>query len=314
LNARSIHSVTLSTAQRRARIRVPTIASVSRVALDNALVAAARQQGAGFLPETRACLLRSESTGRRLQLTNDRGERLEVEASVVLAADGIAGDLLRHEPGAAMRIWPRSRIGIGLWLPEGGDDFERDTIYMGCARHGYLGVVRTEGNSLDLAAAVDRSFVQQMGGPAPAALNMLGETRLPALPGLEVKSWRATPALTRRRQPCAFRRVFAIGDAASYVEPFTGDGIAWAMWSAIAVTPLAIRASYQWRDEMIDQWSRLHRNLFGQRQRISRWLAIALRHARARRLGVAALSKAPLLAQPIVRFMHPVHHRRHCQA
>ena len=47
--------------------------------------------------------------------------------------------------------------------------------------------------------------------------------------GLLDVQWHGTPGLTRRTRPLARDRLFYLGDAAGYVEPFTGEGIAWAL-------------------------------------------------------------------------------------
>jgi flavin-dependent dehydrogenase len=40
--------------------------------------------------------------------------------------------------------------------------------------------------------------------------------------------------------------LFVIGDAAGYVEPFTGEGMAWALAAADGLAPLAARAVGAW--------------------------------------------------------------------
>ena len=67
---------------------------------------------------------------------------------------------------------------------------------------------------------------------------------------------KGTAPLTRRTTPIAEERLFLLGDAAGYVEPFTGEGIAWALVAGLAVAPLAIRAAKQWHPSLGVDWSR----------------------------------------------------------
>lgn len=88
------------------------------------------------------------------------------------------------------------------------------------------------------------------GGLGRAAARLVREAGWPAPELFAELSWRGTPALTRRRTRISEERVFVLGDAAGYVEPFTGEGMAWALASGAAVAPLAARAVGEWRPEL----------------------------------------------------------------
>ncbi len=100
---------------------------------------------------------------------------------------------------------------------------------MACGRRGYLGLVRLEDGRLNLAAALDPCWMRVCGGPGPAAARLLAEVGWPPVPNLAEQNWRGTPALTRQARRRAAERLFLIGDAAGYIEPFTGEGMAWAL-------------------------------------------------------------------------------------
>ena len=110
---------------------------------------------------------------------------------------------------------------------------------MTCGTGGYLGLVRLEDDRLDLAAAFDADWMRRAGGPGAAAKALLSEAGWPAPFDLLKSTWRGTPALTRQARRLAAERVFVLGDAAGYVEPFTGEGMAWALAAGVAVAPLA---------------------------------------------------------------------------
>jgi 2-polyprenyl-6-methoxyphenol hydroxylase-like FAD-dependent oxidoreductase len=283
-------------------LALPAGVALSRLAFDVALAAEAVQAGAAFLAETQAGPTTSASAARLVRL-QCRGQSVEVRARVVLAACGLSGSF-----GAEQRpeIAAGSRIGAGLLLPDGPAFFAPGTIYMACGRSGYLGAVRVENGQLDLAAALAPEAVRAAGGPGRAAEALLEGTGWPAIPGLHRGPWRGTPALTRRAGRLAAPRLFFLGDAAGYVEPFTGEGIAWALASAHAVVPLALRGVYSWQPELAAEWTTLHRRLVGRRQWMCRALAAALRRPWLTRGLVEGLARLPGAAAALLRWFHAV--------
>ena len=124
---------------------------------------------------------------------------------------------------------------------------------------------------------------------------------LPAVECLEEQAWRGTPRLTQRPQALALERLFRIGDAAGYVEPFTGEGIAWALASGLAVAPLVREAAAEWRDSLVTRWETTYHRVIGRRQRLCRGLRSLLHLGRVLPLALTALSALPGLAAPLVR-------------
>jgi 2-polyprenyl-6-methoxyphenol hydroxylase-like FAD-dependent oxidoreductase len=160
--------------------------------------------------------------------------------------------------------------------------------------------VRVEDDRLDVAAAFDASFVKSAGGPGVAAETVLQEVNWPVPGGLAELPWRGTPALTRRPARLAGRRLFVVGDAAGYVEPFTGEGMAWAVASAAALAPLAARAIREWDDGLVSEWEATHSRVVGRRQRVCRVVSRVLRSPRLTGLAVRALAAFPFLSRPVV--------------
>ena len=97
---------------------------------------------------------------------------------------------------------------------------------MAVDRHGYVGLVRIEGGLLNIAAVLAPDFVKRAGGPPQALAAVLAEAGFPAITSLADADWHGTLPLTRRTSSTASRRVLVMGDAAGYVEPFTGEGMA----------------------------------------------------------------------------------------
>jgi flavin-dependent dehydrogenase len=272
-----LREVRIAAGRRAARVRLPGGVALSREAFDAALVAEAVKAGAEFRPGVVAKL-----------------DDSLIESRVVIVASGLAGGDAPAEAG--------SRIGAGVAVPADAVPpfFAPGTIYMATARGGYVGLVRVEDGRLDVAAAFDVEFVRAEGGPGPAAEAVLGEVGWPGVPGLAELPWKGTPALTRRAKSLAGERWFAVGDAAGYVEPFTGEGMAWAVMSAAAVAPLAARAVQGWEPSLARQWAAAHRRVVGRRQRVCRVVSRVLRSPALTTLAVRALSVLPVLSRPVV--------------
>jgi flavin-dependent dehydrogenase len=298
-----LREVHLATRRRAARVPLPTGAALSRQALDAALVEAAVAAGAGFLPGTRAAL-GDLSAGGRTVLLRRRDEEVRVQARLVIAADGLASGLLDGAPGFRMDTAAKARVGAGAIADGVPPFYGPGIIFMACGRGGYLGLVRLEDGRLDLAAAFDLARVRHCGGPGRAAAAVLEEVGWPAIPGVAALSWRGTPRLTRRLIPLAGERLFALGDAAGYVEPFTGEGMAWALAGAAALAPLAARAARHWRPALAAEWAARHRHAVARRQHACRLTAHVLRHPRLVAIIVGLLAHAPGFAGPFVRYLH----------
>jgi len=171
---------------------------------------------------------------------------------------------------AGRRIRPGSRVGVGTVLPAGLELCDHPAVaglpagelVMAVGRDGYCGVVRLEDGRLDLAAAVDRASLARISAGGLARLPVGGLARAGSVPGdsppasvvttilreafglgehagnalattLTASAWRATPSLSHTTPLVAGAtgRVLRVGDAAGYVEPFTGEGIGWALAS-----------------------------------------------------------------------------------
>jgi flavin-dependent dehydrogenase len=91
-----------------------------------------------------------------------------------------------------------------------------------------------------------------------------------------------------------------VGDAAGYVEPFTGEGMAWALATAGAATPFIQQGLRVWDEALEHDWITAYRALIGRQQKVCRMLTRALRSPWAVHLTIGLLRHWPSLAQPIV--------------
>jgi flavin-dependent dehydrogenase len=289
----------LAAASRRVDLPLPRGAAVSRESFDAALVRSAIAAGAAFLPETYATLLGIIGDVRMVFLRQGARE-FPAGGRILVAADGLGGRLLAGENAVRTVSVYNSRIGAGAVVADAPDDYGPGTIYMACGQDGYVGLVRLETGKLDIAAALDRRAMQAAGGPAVLIARLLDEAGWPAPQSLDSLLWRGTPALTRRASRVAAERLFIVGDSAGYVEPFTGEGIAWALEAAVALAPLATEAAGDWTERHAARWRSMFHRIVGDR-RTCRTAAAVLRRPVLTRGVIRLLGRFPGLGQPVIR-------------
>ena len=294
-----------------AELALPSGIAVTRRALDNGLVQAAISAQVDFLPGTQAGLPKAHTSlapstkdVRMVQLRQGSVE-VTVASQIVIVADGGSGHVLEQTPEIEYRTRPHARIGAGAVLPSCDHrGYRAGAIHMGVARHGYVGLVRVENDELNLGAALDPQFVRGWGGLAPAIEAIISESGLPPIDSIDTTALRGTAPLTRRASRVGCHRLFAIGDAAGYAEPFTGEGMAWAIVSATLVVPFALAALDKWRPELESSWSDTYHTAIRGRQNRCFRLALLLRSPWLVSGAVATLARFPKLAQPFVRRMN----------
>lgn len=295
------HAMRLYCLGRSAHLPLPSGVAISRMRLDAILVGHAVEAGVCFVSATRARLGRCMRHGRRVIL-HHASTRCTVEARVVLDCGGLATRLL---PDAGWRIAPHARIGIAATLPETPPGYGPGAIHMACAAQGYVGLVRADEGTATVAAALDPLRCHEAGGPAAVIMEILRAENLAAPQDLRRLEWRGTPRLTRsRRRLDAERRVLTLGDAAGYVEPFTGEGMAWALADAAAVLPFACEAVACWSDAVTERWSTRHRRVLHARQHVCRGISGLLRHPALLAATLPLLDRVPAVALPLTAWLN----------
>ena len=285
--------------------------AIARDRLDHALVERAVAAGVEFADACSAVLVPPSSCDRdartrRLTLRTRGGERV-IESFCIIAADGLDGGLLRGHREFESLVDDTSWMGLGATIPSSAgpertpDDPRRGpelgTIEMNVARRGYAGLVRLAGGEVNLAAAVDPHEVRSAGSPEAAVARILSESG--STVRAESLRFRGTPLLTRRRATLAMNRVFVLGDSAGYVEPFTGEGMAWALAGAeelgrlLAVTALTEAEEL---DQAGARWHQWHQRTVRRRQTICHAVRAAARAPRAVAAAIGVPGVAGLIA------------------
>lgn len=301
-----------------ARIGLPAGIVVSRETLDAHLLRRAIEAGCSWLPQTRVVAIeehRADGRGAVVVSVADgadhAADRRGIVADMVVVATGLAYGVCgrggRVDDVAGSVVDPSSRIGIGTLL--GGDAFDLPAgeLVMAVAKAGYCGLVRLADGRLDVAAAVDRRALAAappagvLAGILAAALGRDHEATVAA--ALASATFRATPPLTRRCRTLtsACGRIVRVGDAAGYVEPFTGEGIGWALASARLLAE-SLGGPHESRDGRAAAcaYAAAHARLIGPPQRRCRRVAAAVRRPRVVAAAVMAARALPGCARALV--------------
>ncbi|BAM04517.1 NAD(P)/FAD-dependent oxidoreductase [Phycisphaera mikurensis] len=274
---------------------------VDRASFDAALRAGAEAAGVASVEGVTARVRPGTAGGWRI----DGGRAGAWSVRVVAAADGLGGSCLRGLEGFGVRRAPASRIGLGAIAHPGADDaLPPGTVAMLTSARGYLGLTRLGPGAdapVDLAAAVDPALVRSLGGPSPAAAALALEAGAPAAFAAWARravGWRATPPLTCAATRLAAPGLRVVGDAGGYLEPFTGEGMAWALDDAEAAAASMDACLRRGGERAADAaaWEAARRRRIAGRQRRCRAAAAVLRRPALTRPALAGAALAfPLL-------------------
>ncbi len=272
--------------------------SVRREVLDPLLLDLARECGAEFVPGFQASdLLCDGGAVRGVEgRLNGRLERLS--ARFVVGADGRASVVARRlgEVRRHLRLDKMARVGYftGIERPE-----DLGEIFVGAGAYAILNPVGPGLTNIGLVAdrlVVDRGAGAAVGDPGrflsdAAAVHCALPARLAsAVAAAPVRA--LGPLAVRARRLGAFGALLA-GDAAGFLDPFTGEGLYGALRSAEIAASVALATlrrtpptaspdlrGYQraWEREFLPKW-RLCELLQGaiRRPRVSRWIVERLR-------------------------------------
>lgn len=303
LGGELLNRVCLSAGGRRVWLTLPPGVAVSREALDAMLVESAIAAGADFLPNVTVHLGGSDNeAGVRhvIRSTADSGCSSPLQSRTVVVATGLSPELRGEDPALTVRASLRSRIGLGTTSARYPDDYAPGTIFMAIGRAGYVGVTRIDGNRLNIAAAMDVAAVRNI-GPSAVCERILLDAGFPVSQEMLSNGWCGTVGLTRHRLEPASYRVFVVGDAATYVEPFTGEGMAWAIRAGRAIVPFIEQAVSGWGPRLPVEWSRTLRRLVIRRQIWCRTCARLLRHPMLARGAIRIVGSVPAIGRAVIR-------------
>lgn len=293
----------LATCQREVVLGTEGGYAISRRQLDQQLATIAQAAGVVFQDATTASLGNLREGMREVILTNKSERSPTVRAKLVLVCAGLGNADLSGSLPVNESLMSNPSIGLTCLLPPDGR-FEPGQIEMSVHRKGYVGVTSVEDGQINVSAAIRK---QTLGGSqriTQVIQQVIGEAGLtvPFIP--ESTRWLGTRELTRTVQIPGAKRALVLGDAAGYVEPFTGEGMAWAMEAAVKVQPFVNQALSRWDPIILDQWTKICRKQSRSRQRTCHWIKRLTARPILIRSAIEVLRSFPALARP---FIHSIH-------
>jgi flavin-dependent dehydrogenase len=293
--SRQVHSVRLSSGSMEVRVRREGTRVLSRSTLDAGVLRHALDAGARLAWPFVATV---RDDGETI-LRGPGGERT-IRSRMRVAADGLRGGALADDPRFAWRVRRASRIGVGAIVPADAVDVAEDEIRMQVDACGYVGLVRLADGQVDVAAAIRPEAMRAHHGAGALMRRLLGTTVRDAS-AIERANWQGTPHLWRERRALQTGDVLVAGDAAGYVEPFTGEGMGWALSTGLAAGEHA--AAVIEGTATAPAWEARVRALVGDARARCGWTARALRHPTLVRAALGAAACWPSLAARIATTM-----------
>lgn len=266
-----------------------------RVALDAALLDEAEKAGAHALHNVSARLTQRSPAGVKITLRCGELTR-SVNAGMVIGADGLNSAVARSAGIGAVR---RGRK-YGFATAVAGDGDAQPTaandgwVMMRLTNRGYLGLV-SHYHHHHVAALVSRAK-----GASPSPQGFLAQLHATFDGSPNIAD--GASYLGAGPMPCAPRRrtaagVALVGDAAGYVEPFTGEGMAWAIESAVLLDrALAQSPVGRFSADSAACYEGDWRRCIGRAQRRCAWIAALLEHPSMLTLA-ARTGSLPLIIQ-----------------
>jgi flavin-dependent dehydrogenase len=277
---------------------IPGEIGVLRSDLDAAIVSEAVRRGCEFVSGATAGVLPAsrENEFREINLQTGKASSI-IRARVVLACDGIGGTSLGRIGWAKWEIARNSRIGVAGTCHGADWAIEAGEIHMHVGKAGYVGLVRFNDKCVHLAAALDPAACRREGGPGETIRRILSDERREIDGHWQFPRLRGTGALTRRRRRLGGHRVLVAGDACGYVEPFTGEGMAWAAMGAREAVNLLAEPGAHWPGDLAKRWKRRHDELIARKQVWCRGMRPMMRYPELGPLVIGAVNAMPAVGR-----------------
>lgn len=208
---------------------------LSRAEMDNVLFERARAAGADVLEETQATGVLTDAgkiTG--VQLKDKHRATLDIHSRLTLDATGRAAVLSKQ----INKVVKQQRTGFVAFKTHLRDvSIPAGVCEIYAYRGGYGGLSRVENGQYNLCFIAAADIVKQYRGDAAEVMKKVLFTNKRAAASLEnakiVEDWLAVPITGYGRSSLApAEGLLTIGDAAAFIDPFTGSGILLALESA----------------------------------------------------------------------------------
>ena len=284
--------------------------ALPRETLDAALVELARARGARVAERVRVTDLQLEHGALRGILGRDgRGNLVAPRARLVVGADGAHSIVATRLGLRTERRWPR-RLGLVAHLD--GVRWPEEYGEMHVGRRGYVGVAPLGADRLSIGLVMPLPG-GRLGAPRAALCAALAEyPDLTARLGLRDDQGEERLADVRGVGPLAHGvRASAgpgfalVGDAAGFLDPFTGEGVFRALRGAEILAPIA-GAALASRAEVVrigPEYERARRDAFGAKERLTALIQAFVHVPALMNLAIDRLRRRPRLGARLGRVL-----------
>ena len=246
--------------------------SLSRARMDEILLNAARHAGVTVLEETKVTgLLKENGSIRGVKVRDSGGKTREIGAAMTVDATGRARVLSRLADKLTAHKEPKPRF-VGFKAHFTGVEMSAGACEMYAFRGGYAGLSFVEGGEANLCF-IARSSLLDGTSDTDDILKKLTKQNVRARRTLasaeKAHDWLAVsvPAFGLNQFP-AVDGLFAVGDSAAFVDPFTGSGMLLAIESAMALAE-CISAAGTDPDVVRSRYTHIYETRFSSRLKIS---------------------------------------------
>jgi geranylgeranyl reductase family protein len=279
--------------------------AIRREILDDALQRAARDAGATIEEGVLVTGVVQSRSGlvRGVVVTEKSGATREIEAEIVVAADGLRSVVARRLGLARTARWPR-RISLVAHYRDVQDVGEY--VEMHVERDGFVGIADVGEGLTTVSAVFPWKRAHEISGDRAGFLDRwLASKRQLVKRFADAQRFGDTVAIgpfashaRRGWHPGAI----LVGDAADFFDPFTGEGI-YAALRGGELAAGAVAAALEWgpaHEQPYRMYDAIRREEFGGKWRVERMIGTAVASGPIMNRAVRALSKRKELADLIV--------------
>ena len=270
---------------RRVRAHLPDsrarMVTIKRSVFDDQLLQRAQALGAA---------LHEQSTVIGLHQTRDRDWKIDIVHDTLLARIVVGADGRNSTIARLCNLLPRperERIALQAHVPLPRDFGNR--IVLQFLPEGYSGQAPVNDHELNLCLVGTAPTIASLRSWAEREFNLPND-----------QQWRTITPLTRAPVSVAHENLFFIGDAAQVVEPFTGEGIYYALRSGELAANAIVKIFHgEDRRSVVNNLVRVHRAMYRGRLWINRCARAAVLHPRV----ASRLLEATTMSGPVLRFL-----------
>lgn len=244
--------------------------SLSRARMDEALLNRAKFVGVNVIEGTRATSVEVEG-GRveKVTVKTDGGERFDIAGNLFVDASGRAGALTRLLERSTDDMRPQRPRLVAFKNHLADVSIDPDVCEIYVFEGGYGGLSSIEGGMANLCFIVRSSVAKEIAASPGAHIDLAASRNKRAAVTLRranaAGEWLAVPisSFGKAGRPKA-RNLVTIGDAAAFIDPFTGSGMLMALESAALLAECAKESGVS-STKLTQMYARSHTRKFRNR-------------------------------------------------